>query len=373
VLGFCLGFFASCGHIKPYYAKGLSPPDSPEAVKDELLYRLLLLGDAGNPRVDEPNFILLKKWAKKSPGQTMVIYLGDNVYDNGMPAPEAPDREEMERRLQAQIDILLNSGAQGFFVAGNHDWKQGLSGLQRQSDYIQNQLDRKSGLLPRAGCPGPVYIDMENTRIIAIDSDLWVNPKLESAADCPCEDLQESVRVLKSILKSAGDRHVVLVAHHPLDSHGHHGGFYDWKDHLFPLREWKNWMWLPLPILGSIYTALRWNVVRSNEELNGNAYREMIRNLNEAFSLKKPLIYAAGHDHSLEVMMGVSTDYILVSGGGIDSRLSRIRHGENTLFAHLHEGFMVVDFLVNGEVWLRVIEPGPREVVFSHRLFGKIP
>ena len=214
---------------------------------------------------------------------------------------------------------------------------------------------------------------MENTRIIAIDSDLWVNPKLESAADCPCEDLQESVRVLKSILKSAGDRHVVLVAHHPLDSHGHHGGFYDWKDHLFPLREWKNWMWLPLPILGSIYTALRWNVVRSNEELTGKAYREMIRNLNEAFSLKKPLIYAAGHDHSLEVMMGVSTDYILVSGGGIDSRLSRIRHGENTLFAHLHEGFMVVDFLVNGDVWLYVIETGLQEVVFSHQLSGKIP
>ncbi len=373
VLVICGASFSACSHYKPYYGTGLNPPGNQPVVQDGLRIRLLLLGDAGNPRANESNLILLKKWADKNPDRTMVIYLGDNVYDHGMPVPDAPDREEMERRLQTQLDILLSSGAQGFFVAGNHDWNQGLSGLQRESDFIQKQLGHDRGLLPPAGCPGPEYLDVDNIRIIVIDSNLWLHSKLEKATDCFCENLQESLIVLKSLLKSAGNRHVIVLAHHPLDSHGHHGGFYDWKDHLFPLREWKDWMWLPLPVLGSLYTVLRWNVVRSNEELNGRAYKEMIRNLKEAYAYKKPLIHASGHDHSLEVMRGTSPDYILVSGAGIDSRLSRIRHGENTLFAHLHEGFMAVDFLGNGDVWLHVIEPGPREVVFSHQLFGKVP
>jgi hypothetical protein len=76
------------------------------------------------------------------------------------------------------------------------------------------------------------------------------------------------------------------------------------------------------------------------------------------------LIYAAGHDHSLQVIeMQRGVKYMLVSGAGSASKISEVGHGENTLFAHSHPGFMAVDFLENGRVLLRIIEPG-KGVVF---------
>ncbi|MGB2908583.1 MAG: metallophosphoesterase family protein [Candidatus Aminicenantaceae bacterium] len=256
---FCLAASTGCSHVKPFYREAPAPLNQPAPSPDAIRYRLLLIGDAGAPREDEPTLALLAQWARVVPNRTMVIFLGDNVYSDGMPPPDTPERTERER-------------------------------------------------------------------------------------------------------------HVVVVGHHPLDTHGIHGGFYDWKDHLFPLRVVKSWMWLPLPIIGSLYPLLRWNVRKHYEELNSDTYRDMIRRFGEVFSIKKPLLNAGGHDHSLQVMVGDSVGYILVSGAGIDSRLSTVTDRENTLFAHLHTGFMAVDFLEDGSVWLSVAEPGPTEVVFHLRL-----
>ncbi len=364
---------SGCSHIKPFYRDGPAPPDHTGHSSESLRYRLLLLGDAGAPRDDEPTLILLTKWAREAPARTMVIFLGDNVYNNGMPPKEAPDRGEMERRLQIQIDVIKDSGAAGFFLAGNHDWEQGHAGLQRQADYIRSQLGRMDGFLPRPGCVGPVKLDVANLRIIALDTDIWLNPELSPLGDCPRQGLDESLEELKDLLNTSGDRHVVVVSHHPLDTHGIHGGFFDWKDHLFPLRFLKSWMWLPLPVIGSLYPILRWNVGRHFEELNSSSYRNMIGRFGEAFAIKKPLLNAGGHDHSLQVMEGDTVGTILVSGAGIDSRLTTVTNSENTLFAHLHSGFMAVDFLEDGSSWLSVVEPGPKEVVFSLRLDTRKP
>jgi len=229
-------------------------------------------------------------------------------------------------------------------------------------------LGTEDGLLPPAGWIGPAIFDVENIRILAIDTNLWINPHLQPVGSSPQQTLDDSIADLKDALLSAGNRFVVVAAHHPLDSHGSHGGFYDWKDHLFPLTAWIDWLWVPLPIIGSLHPWLRWNVVRHYEELNSTSYKHMIEAFGDAFDLKKPLFYAAGHDHALQILEGESVNYILVSGAGIDSRLSKVTDGVNTLFAHLHTGFMAVDFLQDGEIWLYVVEPGLEEVVFAMRL-----
>ncbi|MFA9454201.1 MAG: metallophosphoesterase, partial [Candidatus Aminicenantaceae bacterium] len=368
IIALCLAAATGCSHVKPFYREAPASLNQPAPSPDAIRYRLLLLGDAGAPREDEPNLSLLMQWAQEVPARTMVIFLGDNVYSDGMPPPDTPERTERERRLQAQIDVIRDSGAEGFFLAGNHDWEQDLAGLRRQADLIQAQLGRDDAFLPQPGCVGPVMLDREHLRIIALDTDIWLNPRLDPSGECSHKDLEESLNELKDLLRTAGERHVVVVGHHPLDTHGIHGGFYDWKDHLFPLRAVKSWMWLPLPIIGSLYPLLRWNVRKHYEELNSDTYRDMIRRFGEVFSIKKPLLNAGGHDHSLQVMVGDSVGYILVSGAGIDSQLSTVTDRENTLFAHLHTGFMAVDFLEDGSVWLSVVEPRPTEVVFHLRL-----
>jgi len=179
-IALCLAAATGCSHVRPFYRETPAPLNQPAPSPDAIRYRLLLIGDAGAPREDEPTLALLAQWAREVPNRTMVIFLGDNVYDDGMPPPGAPDRAEKERHLQAQIDVIKDCGAEGFFMAGNHDWKQGLAGVRRQADYIRAQLERDDGFLPRAGCVGPVKLDREHIRIIVLwataRSRAWTTP-----------------------------------------------------------------------------------------------------------------------------------------------------------------------------------------------------
>ena len=99
----------------------------------------------------------------------------------------------------------------------------------------------------------------------------------------------------------------------------------------------------------------------------------MVAQLNRAFSARKSsdqstslLIYASGHEHSLQVLKDDVVDYLLVSGSAASRKVAEVMSGENTLFAHQHSGFMVMDFLTDGDVLLRVVEPEGKGVLF-HR------
>src|SRR4030095_11611722 len=76
-----------------------------------------------------------------------------------------------------------------------------------------------------------------------------------------------------------------------------------------------------------------------------------------------PLVYAAGHDHSLQIFRGDrAVRYSLVSGFGSKVKSSEVRHDGATLFAHAdpaHPGFMQLDLLRDGRARLAVIESAP--------------
>jgi hypothetical protein len=366
---FILNLFTGCSHLKPYYRSNFNPSKILFAEEKDLRIRLLFIGDAGATKEKDPVMKKLGDWATKTPHKTMVIYLGDNIYPAGMPSKEDSEREEAERRILAQIEVIKKSGARGFFIPGNHDWKRGLPGLIREENFVKQELGRDDVFLPTAGCPGPVKIDVENIRIIIMDTYFWLNREINPEEGCPHKDLKASMATLKTLLQTAGDREVVFMAHIPLDTHGPHGGFFDWRDHLFPFTRLVKWLWIPLPVIGSLYPLLRWNVVKYSQDLNSTVFKNMSKQLKEAFAIRKPLIYAAGHDHSLQVLdMREAVEYILVSGAGSISMLSSVRHSDNTLFAHLHEGFMSVDFLKDGSVWMYVVEPGENDVIFFKEL-----
>ncbi len=366
---FCLNLFTGCSHLKPYYRDKFNPSQPFLTDKNNLRTRLLFIGDTGETRENDPVLRKLRDWASKVPEKTIVVFLGDNIYPEGMPEKGDSQRAEAERRIHAQTEVVKKSGARGFFIAGNHDWKKGLQGLIREENFVKQELGEDNTFLPSGGCPGPIKIDVENIRMIVIDSYFWLNEKVKPRDGCPHLDLDASLSTLRTFLKTAGERHIVFIAHAPLDTYGVHGGFFDWKDHLFPLTQLKDWLWIPLPIIGSLYPLLRWDVVKSNQDLSSSTYKKMTEQLKEAFATRKPLIYAAGHDHSLQILEdGEAVGYTLVSGAGSKSKLSSVRHGDNTLFAHLHEGFMSVDFLKDGSIWIYVVEPGEQDIVFFKRL-----
>jgi hypothetical protein len=84
------------------------------------------------------------------------------------------------------------------------------------------------------------------------------------------------------------------------------------------------------------------------------------------------VIYAAGHDHSLQVLdAGDVAGVYVVSGAGSAERVSTVTNLPESHFAHAAPGFVVVDVGVRegrDVVVLRVIEEGLPDPVFEMAL-----
>ncbi|MCH7974552.1 MAG: metallophosphoesterase [Bacteroidetes bacterium] len=336
----------------------------PDSTNFNLSYRILLIGDAGNPIKEgqEPVLSALQKQLSIYPSKTTVVFLGDNIYPDGMPPKQSPERKEAERRLNEQIKTIVNSNSNGIFIPGNHDWNNGDDdGWDRIKSVDKYIIDKKLNnviMLPHNGCPGPEVVDLgEKIRLIIIDTDWWLNGNVQANKDnskCNPGDEQSILDSLRSALKNKGKRFAIIAAHHPLESYGVHGGYFNWKQHIFPLRDLNNALWIPLPVIGSLYPILRKSGI-SSQDLSSDEYRHMINKIEAILSKYSNWIYAGGHEHSLQVLKGINNNLYLVSGFGTFEHDEYLTEGEKTIFAVLEPGFMQLDFNNDGSVILSVI------------------
>ena len=357
----CIGL-PGCGHAR---AVSAAPGAAPPAPPAELDVTLFLIGDAGAPAAppdSEPVFVALRA-AASSARHAVIVFLGDNVYPSGMPDSAAPTRAAAERRLMQALRVVRASGARGFLVPGNHDWDSmqpgGWDAVLRQERFIA-AAGGGPALLPAGGCPGPAVVDVGAVvRLVALDSQWWLQDGPKPAgptSSCPAATEGAVIDSVRAALRAAGKRAVVVVAHHPPASGGVHGGHFGWQDHIFPLRNIKPWLWIPLPIIGSVYPIARAEGI-SSQDIPSRAYTRMRVALDSAFASAPapPLIYAAGHEHTLQVIAGTSARYVLVSGTGTFGHFDRVTALDSTRFARSASGFMRVEFLRDGRARLGVM------------------
>lgn len=364
---------SSCSHVKPYYRSHDLKPTNISIDESEIGYRVLLIGDAGEPQHSKPVLERLQQWAALAPDRTVIVFLGDNIYPSGMPVGNHPNRPDAERRIMAQIEAVRNSGARGVFIPGNHDWTRaggttGRAAIQRQADFVNAQLSSQSSFLPPNGCADPAVVDGAGVRLIILDTHIWYEDEpQEIFADCQYPTPEAVTDALTEIIDQTPLHLEVIVAgHHPLISYGPRGGHFFWKDHLFPLTGLSSWLWIPLPGIGSLYPLARSTLLKDRNDGGSVYHRKMTKQLTSAFAAKKPLIYASGHDHALQVLEGGNAaEYLVISGAGSQKKLYDVGHGDETLFAHSHAGFVAVDFLKDGRILLRVVETGQPEVVME--------
>jgi hypothetical protein len=341
---------------------------TPEAPKDSIEVAIFLIGDAGSHAYDgEP---VLQELALQSdslrPVRQFVVFLGDNVYPRGVPPVGHPNREDAERRLAAQVLAIRKGSAQGLLIPGNHDWdrqgRDGWNSIRRQDTLVRRFGGPDVRLAPPGGCPGPDVVDLgRHVRLIALDTEWWLHNDVKPYGDsspCPTKTNAEVEDSLAGALRDKGRRHAIVLTHHPLRSGGIHGGSFTLGDHIFPLRNFKRWMWIPLPLIGSLYPFARQMGI-SNQDVFGGKYRQMRSALERAFQKDPPLVIASGHDHDLQVIRGGRSgitwaNYQLVSGAGILGHASVVRDIEGSLFKREAAGFMRLDVTRDGRVRLSV-------------------
>lgn len=359
--------------VQFYFAQ--TGPDSVHILK-----RIILIGDAGEPaeNIKEPVLIALENEAVKVKDSTLVIFLGDNIYPSGLPDENDSERKEYERRIDEQINVVVESDVQGIFIPGNHDWDRGSDcgwdQIKRQEKYVNSKEFSNVSFLPKDGCPGPVtQVFGENAEIIFLDSQWWLQDEDERAGvkDSLCEFCTEDeiISAVDSIIINSGSKFILIAAHHPLSTHGPHDGNFTWMDHIFPLRNLNECLWIPLPLIGSLYPLIRGLGV-SSQDISSSEYQIMRNKIESIIEKKKDLVYASGHEHALQVIKGKSDNTYLVSGAGIWGHVEdSLGEGDDTIFAGRYSGFMVIDFLSDGNKKLSVVkvldESGECGVVFT--------
>lgn len=344
------------------------PAPAPVAPRDSIELALFLIGDAGSKAYDgEPVLLELSRQSDSlRPVKQFVVFLGDNVYPRGVPPAGHPDRDDAERKIAAQVLAIRKGSAQGILVPGNHDWdrqgRDGWNSIRRQDTLVRKFGGDDVRLLPKNGCPGPEVVDLaEHVRIIALDTEWWLHNDVKPfgpESPCPTRTNEQVTDSLAGAIRDKGRRHAIVVTHHPLRSGGEHGGAFKLSDHIFPLRNLESWLWIPLPLIGSLYPLAR-TLGISNQDISGGKYQLMRRELEKVFVEYPPLVLASGHDHDLQVIRGgrpevTSAGYQLVSGAGILGHSSLVRKIEGSLFEREAAGFMRLDFTRDGRVRLSV-------------------
>ena len=318
--------------------------------QDDIARRVIFIGDAGEINFKQET-IIPQAAGMVIPKKTITVFLGDNIYPRGMGLPGSPEEAETGAILRSQFSPMREAGAPTYFIPGNHDWdrmgKDGLAKIRAQDAFLRNQQDSLLKMLPPDGCPDPQVIEVSDSLvIITYDSEWWVFPHDRSSGDaiCDCETEQQVMDRLQELLYDYQNHTILLAAHHPMSSYGTHGGYYSWKDHLFPLTLLHKSLYLPMPGVGSLYPLLRRTVFLNPEDIPHPKYRDLIDRVRTLTDPYTNLIHVAGHDHGLQFIEEGSFHQIVSGAGAKDTYAKK---GKHSLFAHAAQGFVVLDYLTD--------------------------
>ncbi|WP_241738086.1 metallophosphoesterase [Hymenobacter polaris] len=347
------------------------PPDS-----TRIRYSVFLIGDVGSPilvdRGGEPSLNFLHQQLLAAGRRSATVYLGDNIYNQGMPPTDAYDRKTAEARLRAQLDVFRGTKGEKYMVPGNHDWIQGIKGgaeqMKREQDYAEYYLASDSAafaytgdfIVPRGSCSGPYEIRLRDDLVmIALDSQWFLtDPANRPVGDaCGASTPDEAFAQIEQIIKDNQDKHILLVAHHPMYSDGIHGGYFTFADHVFPLSIVSKYAYLPLPIIGSIYPLARMYGGIA-QDIAAPVYQAYRKGLLDIMARYPNIIYANGHEHNLQYFENPDVQgYFITSGSGCKTQHVKPGAGGDALFSDKEKGLAKLNYYDDGQVWVEYLVP----------------
>lgn len=333
-------FLSGCAtHQVKYLSDYQLIPYNDEGKKIEKTF--YLIGDAGGVKDDESgsalkafeNFISDKKTEND-----YVIYLGDNIYPSGLPGKDGKDRIEAEDRLNAQLNALKNFKGKKLFIPGNHDWYSGLSGLKNQENYVEKALNNDDAFQPEKGCPIEMISVTKDIELMVLDSQWYItdwdkHPTINDG--CDIKSRKAFFLEIESELKKNNEKTILITMHHPAFTYGLHGGYFNFQKHIFASDNK-----IPLPGLASLVTVVRSQGGVSPQDRYNNRYNELMKRLVTLATDSDRVIFASGHEHTLQYIENQGIKQI-VSGSG--SKDAPVALGKGAQFVYGRRGFAVLN------------------------------
>ncbi len=379
---------SSCANYKLNYSKeSTNWASSRLPTSGEVDHTVYLIGDCGNYETRTPALNLLKDKLEKSSKETTVIFLGDNIYPDGMPPKgDQPHRKEAEAKLMTQLSTTDNFEGNVIFVPGNHDAEyDATAGVVRQEKFVEAYLnegiededDWDNFFLPDGNCSGPSLVELtDDLVVIVVNSQWWLedwerDPLMNY--DCEVKDRNHFVALFEEMVRKNRTKNVIVAMHHPLYTYGPHGGRFTLRPHFFPLTELNKKLYIPLPGLGTAATFAR-ATLGIRQDVSNPVYRDMKNALISSARKSSRVIFAAGHEHSLQYIERDS-QYFIVSGAG--TKQTQVGMGEGSLFSYAHQGFFQLDAMKDGSMWMKVWIPEEGmpngKVIFQKKIKEALP
>jgi hypothetical protein len=313
----------------------------------KIAHTFFLIGDAGNADEEKAKNVLnaLHEKLVLATKNSTLLFLGDNIYPRGMPPKEDKINYKIAyNKIESQLKISTNFKGKTIFIPGNHDWYNGIKGLERQEEIVTAYFDDKESFSPRKGCPINDEKINDNLLLITVDSQWFLEnwDKTPIINDgCSIKSREAFFEELESILTKNEDKTIILAMHHPLMSNGSHGGQFSLKKQIFPLEKK-----IPLPVIGSFINLLRKTTGASPQDIQNKQYTAFVKRIKTLLQGQDNVIVVSGHDHNLQYIESNNIKQI-ISGAGSKSTAARAINAND--FSYGKNGFAILDVYENGE------------------------
>lgn len=345
-----------------------------------VMHSIFFLGDAGEPDLKGSAVVnVLREAVAECGDHATVVFLGDNIYPGGMPERQSAKFHRAEISLQNQVDIVDGLKAKGIFIPGNHDWahwgRRGLAYILNEQRWLDSLRRENVTFLPGNGCPGPALVPLTgNTLLLVLDTQ-WFLHRWDKTTDrerCGAATTAEVLATVEEIFKTHPGQRIIVAAHHPLITYGEHGGVFTWKAHLFPLLDVNKKLYIPLPVIGSLYCFYR-KRFGSIQDSAHPVYKEFSQGLERIMHNYPGSVYVAGHEHALQYIVKDSVHFI-VSGSG--SKTQPVKKKGSAVFAEDIRGFVRISIYQRGGLslsYVRADKAFPRGKTVLSKALQSVP
>lgn len=369
--------FTNCSDTKPFLREGVNvkfgvPNEKPTG---ETVLTFYALGDWGTGNANQKAVAVeLGKNVKSLPANKtvppFVVELGDNIYENGLHTgwgnPLVEDR--LDRNFGEVYDEVKYEGKNIDFhiIPGNHDyagkatnaeitigdvmhqettaeklypnWKYYPIDPDKNSDtndeenYLQLQEADIFKITTPEKIPNTGLVD-----IFALDTQVLLDlydKKNKAGLTLHWQKLQE-------LLENSAAPWKIIIGHHPIKTHGRHGGY-------------RSAIWYVPPII--IALAINKLFVQRLQDTGHRAYKAFRKDLTKFIKRNNVQFYLSGHEHNLQ-LLGIGDNAFQVISGSA-GKLTPLTHKNDTFFSLQKYGFVRFD-VTEKELWMDFLAVEP--------------